>query len=96
MHVALPPGMDYDRFWSLPDIHGNAVTPGYFAAMRTRILRGRAIDSSDATAAAAVVVVSNHMAKTFWPGRDAIGQCVPFEGRNRQTGQAHNGGRSLC
>jgi predicted permease len=54
----------------------NAVTPDYFATMGTRILRGRGIGSEDVEHAPHVMVVSEAMAKTLWPGRDAIGQCV--------------------
>ena len=43
--VVRPSDMDSVRFFKLPDITGNAVTPDYFATMQTRILRGRGIDS---------------------------------------------------
>ena len=54
----------------------NAVTPEYFATMGTRIVRGRGIQSSDVEHAPLVMVVSEGMAKTLWPGKDALGQCV--------------------
>ena len=54
----------------------NAVTPEYFAALGTRILRGRAIGTQDTKNAPRATVVSDAMAKTLWPGRDPIGQCV--------------------
>jgi predicted permease len=74
--VVRPPDMDSVRFFKLPDITSNAVAPEYFAAMGTRILRGRAIDSRDVLGGPRVAVVSSRLAGTLWPGRDAIGQCL--------------------
>src|SRR5437868_7014435 len=54
----------------------NAVSPGYFATMGTRILRGRGILATDLTHAPLVIVVSEAMANTIWPGQDPIGKCV--------------------
>jgi predicted permease len=51
-------------------------TPGYFAAMGTRILRGRPFTDADREGTERVAVVSAAMAKVLWPGRDAIGQCM--------------------
>ncbi len=57
-------------------------TPGYFAAMGTRILRGRAFTAEDGANAQdranvpKVVVVSEAMARVLWPGQEALGQCV--------------------
>ncbi len=48
----------------------------YFGTMGTRILRGRGFDASDRPGAPLVVVVSEGMAGTLWPGREAIGQCM--------------------
>jgi putative ABC transport system permease protein len=55
-------------------------SPGYFATMGTRILRGRAFDASDRTGTAPVVVVSEGMARAIWPGQEALGQCLQFQG----------------
>ena len=57
----------------------NAVTPDYFATLGTRILRGRGIEAQDVEHAPRAMVVSQAMAKTLWPGRDPIGQCVKVE-----------------
>jgi putative ABC transport system permease protein len=53
-------------------------TGGYFAAMGTRILRGRPITADDRATAPRVVVVSEGMANVLWPGKDPIGQCLRF------------------
>ncbi len=54
----------------------NAVSPGYFTTMGTRILRGRGIEPTDIAGAPRVMVVSEAMARTLWPQDDALGKCV--------------------
>ncbi|HEX5437194.1 MAG TPA: ABC transporter permease [Gemmatimonadaceae bacterium] len=71
LHVA---GIDSVR--RLGEFDLNAVTPDYFATMGTRVLRGRGIGTQDVAGAPGAMVVSSAMARTLWPGKDAIGQCV--------------------
>ena len=52
-----------------------AATPGYFRTMGTRIVRGRSLAADDRAGAPAVVVVSESMARTLWPGQEALGRC---------------------
>src|SRR4029077_11487552 len=51
-------------------------SPGYFAVMRTRIVRGRGFTDFDREATPRVAVVSSAMARVLWPGKDALGQCM--------------------
>jgi hypothetical protein len=44
--------------------------------MGTPILRGRAITTVDHERAAPVVVISQRMADTYWPGGGAVGHCL--------------------
>ncbi len=53
----------------------NTVSADYFRVMGTRILRGRAIESTDRDGARRVAVVGESMAGALWPGLDPIGQC---------------------
>jgi len=71
LHVA-----GIDSVHRLGEFDLNAVTPEYFATLGTRILRGRGIGTQDTKHAPRATVVSDAMAKTLWPGRDPIGQCV--------------------
>ena len=73
LHVA-----GIDSVHRLGEFNLNAVSPDYFTTMGTRILRGRGIEAQDGEHAPRVMVVSQAMAHTLWPGRDAIGQCVRF------------------
>jgi putative ABC transport system permease protein len=52
-----------------------ATTADYFKTMGTRIVRGRGLRQDDTIGAPAVAVVSESMARTLWPGRDALGEC---------------------
>ncbi|HEY2377869.1 MAG TPA: ABC transporter permease [Gemmatimonadaceae bacterium] len=54
----------------------NAVSPGYFGTLGTRILRGRGILGTDLEHSPLVMVVSEKMGSTLWPGEDPIGKCV--------------------
>jgi predicted lysophospholipase L1 biosynthesis ABC-type transport system permease subunit len=48
----------------------------YFDVTGARIVRGRGITSADRFDAPRVVVVSEAMGRTLWPGQDALGQCI--------------------
>ncbi|HMC55834.1 MAG TPA: ABC transporter permease [Gemmatimonadaceae bacterium] len=53
-----------------------AASPEYFRTAGTRIIRGRGIEATDTKNAPLVTVVSEAMARTLWPTRDALGQCM--------------------
>ena len=52
-----------------------ATTDDYFRTMGTRIQRGRPILADDRAGAPNVAVVSESMARTLWPGQEALGKC---------------------
>jgi len=49
------------------------VTPGYFAAIGTRLVRGRLIEPADAEGAERVAVIDETMARQLWSGDDPLG-----------------------
>jgi len=55
------------------------VSPWYFRAMGIRLLRGRVFTERDAANSAAVVLVSQSVARTLWPGEDPIGKRISEE-----------------
>jgi predicted permease len=57
-----------------PEVGVRLVSPGYFSAMRIPIVRGRDFTDADRASTSGVVVVSEAMAKQFWPGQDPIGK----------------------
>ena len=50
------------------------VSPGYFPVMRTPVLRGRDFSWNDTPTSPLVAIVSQTMARRFWPNGEAIGQ----------------------
>jgi len=57
-----------------PVVDSRVVTPDFFAAMRLPIQRGRAFTTADRESAAPTVIVSESMARKYWPGEDPIGR----------------------
>jgi len=53
-----------------------AVSPGYFETAGIPLLRGRLLEESDRAGAPTVALVSESLAKSRFPGSDAIGQRV--------------------
>ena len=54
----------------------NVVDAGYFQTLGVPILRGRAFTDADREGAERVVIVTESLAKRYWPGRDAIGRHI--------------------
>jgi predicted permease len=55
------------------------VTPGYFPALRLRLLAGRVLDQRDTVSSPPVVVVNESFAKAYVPGESAIGKRILVE-----------------
>jgi putative ABC transport system permease protein len=55
-------------------VDARAITPRYFETLRLPILRGRAFTEDDRAATDPVVIVSDSMARRFWPDTEAIGR----------------------
>ncbi len=50
------------------------VMPGYFEAMRAELAHGRLLSAADRADTVPVVVISEAMAATYWPGEEALGK----------------------
>lgn len=57
-----------------PNVMTEVVAGDYFRTLRIPLKRGRAFDAHDDADAPGVVIVSEAMARRFWPGEDAIGK----------------------
>jgi putative ABC transport system permease protein len=57
-----------------PHLNVEGVTPGYFATMGTRLLRGRDFTESDDERVDGRIIVSESMARRTWPGADPMGK----------------------
>ncbi len=68
------PGVDsVERFGRF---NYQATSPGYFATLGTRVLRGRPLTDQDRPDSPPVMVVSEAMARVLWPGQEALGKCI--------------------
>jgi putative ABC transport system permease protein len=55
-------------------VDNHVATDDYFTTMRIPIQRGRAFTAADREGSAPVAIVSESMAKKYWPGEDALGR----------------------
>ena len=60
------------------------VTPGYFDAMGTRVIRGRELRASDDAGAERVIVIDNELARRAWGDADPVGREVLLDGPPNQ------------
>jgi len=62
------------------------VTSEYFSTMGIRLMRGRVFTAADRAGGESVAIVSGTLAKLYWPGQDAIGECLVFRRRWIRSG----------
>ena len=62
--------------WTKNEANYRAITPGYFAAMRTRVLKGRGFTEAENRQNAEVAVVDRRLADRVWPGADPVGRLL--------------------
>jgi predicted permease len=74
MNVIEVPGRAFNPADAMPVV--NYVDPSFFAVMRMRLVAGRFFSNSEnRQAAPPVAVITETMARTFWPGELAVGKC---------------------
>lgn len=61
------------------DVFKPVVSPGYFAAMGIRLLRGRAFSEHDSAGSPGVIIVSESVARSLWPGENPIGRRISMD-----------------
>jgi len=72
-------GQFEDATRSLPVIwHSQQVTTSYFATMGIPIVRGRAFTDADREDQAPVAIVSESVARQFWPDENALGKRIGY------------------
>jgi predicted permease len=59
-----------------PEVDVRMISPGYLQAMRVPLLRGRDLNDGDAVDRSHVVVISDSMAKRFWPNDNPLGKRI--------------------
>jgi putative ABC transport system permease protein len=56
------------------EIEASMISPGYYRAIGTPLLRGREFTEADRKGSERVVIVNQAFAERFWPGQDPIGK----------------------
>ena len=69
-----------------PESYVRVVSDGYFESAGIRLLAGRGFTESDRASSEPVVVVNQTLARTLWPGQEAIGQVMTQDGGRRVVG----------
>jgi len=99
--------LDGDRSWQVgakgqvydkknhPEAYIRVVTDGYFDALGIPLKAGREFTASDRASSESVVMVNESLARTLWPGQNAVGQIMTQDGGRRVigvVGDVHHGG----
>ncbi|HEV2690602.1 MAG TPA: FtsX-like permease family protein, partial [Bryobacteraceae bacterium] len=61
---------------NVPRAYIHRVTPGYFHALRAKLVAGREFSQEEMAGDSGVVVVSENVAKRFWPGQNPLDKRV--------------------
>ncbi|MGD1081874.1 MAG: ABC transporter permease [Candidatus Sulfotelmatobacter sp.] len=78
------PGVELPQGQPNIPIKFNAASLGYFRTMGTRLIEGRDFTTADSSSSPKVAVISQTMARRFWPAKDAIGEHIVVEGQDCQ------------
>jgi predicted permease len=78
-------GQVYDKDHH-PEAFIRVVSDGYFEALGIPLKSGRELTESDRASSEPVVIVNETLARTLWPGQDALGQVMTQDGGRRVVG----------
>ena len=99
--------LDGDRSWQVgakgqiydkdhhPEAYIRVVTDGYFEALGIALKAGREFTENDRGSSEPVAMVNETLARTLWPGQDAVGKMMTQDGGRRVVGvvaDVHHGG----
>jgi putative ABC transport system permease protein len=62
-----------------PDEEKRQVSPNYFRALETPLIKGRVFADADNADAPRVIIVNQAFAKKFWPDEDVLGKRISFD-----------------
>jgi len=78
-------GQVYEKGYQ-PEAFIRVVSDGYFEAAGIPVRSGRGFTERDRSSSERVVVVNETMARTLWPGRNALGERITTDGGRRVVG----------
>jgi putative ABC transport system permease protein len=71
---ALSEGSPYAHLSDLPTVMQESISDDYFRSLRLPLLQGRSFDQRDGLNAPAVAIVSESLARRFWPNAQPLGR----------------------
>jgi predicted permease len=79
-------GQIYPKGQYPPEPFVRVVSEGYFESLGIRLQAGRGFTERDRESSEPVVIVNETLARTLWPGQDAVGQIITQDGGRRVVG----------
>ena len=76
-------GQPLERTPNTPRTMSSRITPGYFAAMQTRLVQGREFTEQDTEQSPRVVIVNETFARRFWPNESPLHKRFRLGGVNQ-------------
>lgn len=62
-----------------PPVDFNAVSPGFFETLGINLRHGRYFSENDTERSPQVIIINETMSRTYWPGRQAVGQKIGLD-----------------
>jgi predicted permease len=81
-------GQIYPKGQYPPEPFVRVVSEGYFESLGIRLQAGRRFTERDRESSEPVVIVNETLARTLWPGQEAVGQIITQDGGRRVVGVA--------
>jgi predicted permease len=79
-------GQIYRKGQYPPEPFVRVVSEGYFESLGIRLQAGRRFTERDRESSEPVVIVNETLARTLWPGQEAVGQIITQDGGRRVVG----------
>ena len=67
-----------------PEIDHRVISPSYFSAMKTPLIKGRYFTDADSDTSTQVIIINDAMARRFWPGEDPVGRRMKVLGEHNE------------
>ncbi len=67
-----------------PEIDHRVVSPSYFSAMKTPLIKGRYFADTDNDTSAPVIIINDTLARRYWPGEDPVGRRMKVMGERKE------------
>ncbi len=77
--TVIPEGYQFPKGREKTVVFGGAVDAGYFNVMQVKIKHGRAFTEDDGPESRRVAIVNEQFAKTYWPGKNPIGERIRLD-----------------